>query len=516
MPVTDPLEVFREVTVRLCGNLDLVSALAECHAFLKGVLPLDAINLAVYDRGLGAIRFVAGYPNGPDSAGGEVALAGLSRGTRTELEGTALPDVRIVNRPQQDAVSQQVTAFAGDARPISLLIARLVIRGERLGALVLIAEGNDRFLPEHAELVRHLNEPFAIALTNAVRYRELLRLRDVLAEDNQELQRQLSRAGADELVGASFGLREVLELVRKVAPSTTPVLLLGETGVGKEVVARVLHRFSARADGPFLPVNCGAIPEALVDSELFGHERGAFTGATSQKRGRFERAAGGTIFLDEIGELPPASQTRLLRVLQDQSFERVGASATMKADVRIVAATHRDLEAMVRAGTFRQDLWFRLSVFPIRIPALRERKGDIPALVSHFVERKSKELAFAKVPELAPGAIDELAAYAWPGNVRELENVIERALILSQGAPLSFAGLVPRVAPATAPAASDGPAVLLVPLAQVMDEHIRRVLEAVEGRVEGPGGAAEVLDMNPSTLRHSMRRLGIPFGRKAK
>jgi transcriptional regulator with GAF, ATPase, and Fis domain len=292
------------------------------------------------------------------------------------------------------------------------------------------------------------------------------------------------------------------------------VLLLGETGVGKEVVARVLHRYSARAEGPFLPVNCGAIPEMLIDSELFGHERGAFTGATAQKRGFFERASGGTIFLDEIGELPPASQTRLLRVLQDHTFERVGGGTTMKADIRIVAATHRDLEAMVRDGTFREDLWFRLSVFPIRIPPLRERRGDIPALVAHFVERKCKELGMAKLPELAPNAVDLLTAYHWPGNVRELQNVIERALIVSQGAPLSFASLL-SPAPAAVRVTASAP-LQLVSLAQATNDHIRRVLEAVDGRVEGPGGAAEILDVHPSTLRHSMRRLGIVFGRKAK
>ena len=301
----DARDVFREVTVRLCGDLDIHAALADCHAYLRDVLPVDAMSLAVYDRGLGAIRFVASVPPS-DAPDGPSPLAALSRGARSELDGEVWPDVRIVNRPEGDAVTQQVAAHAGDARPFSLLVARLVIRGQRLGALVLRASGYDRYLPEHADLVKCLNEPFAIALANALRFREVVRLRDMLAEDNEAMRKEMSRGGLDELVGADFGLREVLDLVRKVAPSSSPVLLLGETGAGKEVVARVLHRYSSRASGPFLPVNCGAIPETLVDSELFGHERGAFTGATAQKRGRFERAAGGTIFLDEIGELPPA------------------------------------------------------------------------------------------------------------------------------------------------------------------------------------------------------------------
>ena len=218
-------------------------------------------------------------------------------------------------------------------------------------------------------------------------------------------------------------------MVRLVASLNSPVLLLGETGVGKEVIANAIHYSSPRKDGPFIKVNCGAIPDTLIDSELFGHEEGAFTGATTKKRGRFERAHKGTILLDEIGELPPPAQIRLLRVIQNKEVERVGGTKPIPVDIRVIAATHRNLKEMVSKNEFREDLWFRLNVFPITIPPLRERKEDIHALVQHFAERKSKELKFHTVPTLATGAIDRLKSYHWPGNVRELENVVERALI---------------------------------------------------------------------------------------
>ena len=297
-----------------------------------------------------------------------------------------------------------------------------------------------------------------------------------------------------------FGLKDAMEMVRQVAPLDSPVLLRGETGVGKDVIANALHYSSPRQDGPFIKVNCGAIPETLLDSELFGHEKGSFTGAIARKRGCFERAHHGTIFLDEIGELPPAAQVRMLRVMQYKEIQRVGGSASIPVDIRIIAATHRNLEEMVRAERFREDLWFRLNVFPIVIPPLRSRKADIPALARHFLKRKSRELKLPASPTLAPGAIDRLMAYDWPGNVRELENVLERALILSKGEPLTFDRFFssgqPDVA-MTLPARRNRSQ----PLDEVVSTHIRRVLEETEGRIHGPGGAAEVLGMNPSTLR---------------
>ncbi|MBW2523197.1 MAG: sigma-54-dependent Fis family transcriptional regulator, partial [Deltaproteobacteria bacterium] len=264
--------------------------------------------------------------------------------------------------------------------------------------------------------------------------------------------------------------------------------------------------------GPFIVVNCGAIPEALIDSELFGHEKGAFTGALTQKRGRFERAHGGTLFLDEIGEMPLAAQVRLLRVLQNHEIERVGGTERIAVDVRIIAATHRDLEALVREGRFREDLWFRLNVFPITIPPLRERTSDIPALVQHFVDRKAQELKLATTPVLAPGAIDALLDYSWPGNVRELENIVERAMILHRGAPLEFGHRAQHSGEARA-ALQEAEPQALPPLDSVVERHVRLALEQSGGKIHGPGGAAELLGLNPNTLRSKMRKLRIPFPR---
>jgi len=272
---------------------------------------------------------------------------------------------------------------------------------------------------------------------------------------------------------------------------------------------------SSRKHGSYIAVNCGAIPEGTIDSELFGHEKGAFTGAISQKRGRFERADKGTIFLDEIGELPPQAQVRLLHVLQRKEIERVGGTHSIPVDIRIVSATHRNLQEMVESGQFREDLWFRLNVFPIIIPPLRQRKGDIPSLVHHFIHRKSLELKLKERPKLAAGAIDKLTAHDWPGNVRELENTIERALIQHRmGSPLSIEALLPQAAPGKIlqVQSRDEP---LATLDEMNARYIRQALEQAGGKIYGPGGAAQILHINPSTLRKRMDKLGIPYGRKS-
>jgi hydrogenase-4 transcriptional activator len=279
-----------------------------------------------------------------------------------------------------------------------------------------------------------------------------------------------------------------MRMVRQVAPLDSPVLLLGETGTGKEVIANAIHYSSPRKDGPFIKVNCGAIPESLLDSELFGHEKGAFTGATSQKRGRFERADKGTIFLDEIGELPAQAQVRLLRVLQTKEIERVGGTTSIPVDVRIISATNRNLQEMIASGRFREDLWFRINVFPIMIPPLRQRREDIPALVHHFVDRISGELQLTERPMLAPGAIERLKAYdCWPGNVRELQNVIERALIQSRGDRLSFETLSTPPFPLGHELTGDaGRNRTMLSLDEINAQHIRQALEMAGSKTNGP------------------------------
>ena len=390
-------------------------------------------------------------------------------------------------------------------------LALAALRQEALpiGLLVLAA-------PDAASLAESLREPCAVALANELRWRELASGREAAEAERQALLLRLKRQDiSDSIVGADAGLGEVMRAVERVARADTPVLILGETGTGKEVVARALHGRSRRAAGPFLRVNCGALPPELIDSELFGHERGSFTGAVGSRRGWFERADGGTLFLDEVGELPPAAQVRLLRVLQDGSFQRVGGERSLNVDVRVIAATNRDLRAGVATGTFREDLWFRLAVFPIPLPPLRARAQDIPALAAHFSLRAAERLG---LPPRMPDAADLglLEAYSWPGNVRELASVIERAAILGDGQRLDVARAL-GVAPFTAarPPARDPVAEVarLPSLDTATREHIEAALGQCRGRIEGPFGAARLLRVNPHTLRSRMRRLGIDWAR---
>ncbi|MGD8439876.1 MAG: sigma 54-interacting transcriptional regulator [Holophagae bacterium] len=512
--MVDENTFFREVTLRLCGHLKLEDGLHACFRYLARHLPARAIYLETYEHDIHAMRVVARA----DATGGKrmdvlVPFSDEAKAAMVELAGVyatgELPPVLVINRPNDEPVTMRMLNSLGE--PVcSVLSLPLIVEGEPRGALALIAEGSDRFSEDHVRLYATLKEPFFIAMSNVLEHEEVLRLRDRLADDNRYLNRELQRLAGDEIVGADFGLREAMRQVRQVAPTESPVLLTGETGVGKDVIANAIHLASPRRDGPFIPVNCGAIPDSLLDSELFGHEKGAFTGALARKRGRFERADGGTILLDEIGEMPPEAQVRLLRVLQHREIERVGGSERIPVDIRIIAATNRDLEAMVAAGRFREDLWFRLNVFPIRVPPLRERLSDIPALVQHFIERKAAELKLAGSPRLAPGAIDQLMTYSWPGNVRELENLIERAMILHRSEPLRFDDLAApgRAKPAPAAPSPDDD---VLDLDAATARHIRGVLEITGGKIHGPGGAGELLGVNPNTLRSKMRRLGIPF-----
>jgi transcriptional regulator with GAF, ATPase, and Fis domain len=343
----------------------------------------------------------------------------------------------------------------------------------------------------------------AIAIQNAHLFAEVEALKDRLQAENVYLQEEIKLVhNFEDIIGRSVALTKVLRLVEQVAPTDATVLILGETGTGKELVARAIHHASARRQHPLVKVNCAALPATLIESELFGHERGAFTGATAQKIGRFELAHEGTIFLDEIGELPPELQVKLLRVLQEGDLERVGGSRTVHVDVRVIAATNRNLEQAIDAGTFREDLYYRLLVFPLTLPPLRERLDDLPGLVHHFVHKFAVKhrKPIATIPQ---ALMDAWRAHAWPGNIRELEHVIERAVILAHGSDLQPDDVLsPRRHAEPLPGAPQT-------LRAVECQHIVRVLQATAWQIEGQGGAAVRLGLHPSTLRSRMRQLGI-------
>ncbi len=474
----------------VCQHLDIAESAAGLLAAVQRSLPVSGLCVRRWDAARGRLE--------------TVAAAGLSVAGRATLP-----------TPQADALARW-----GRARVPSVWLSR----GETTLSRALVPEGIDDAVAAvplgdgelvgvlllaghvrgHEGALAALAEPFSIALANDQRVHELRRLREAAEGDRRALLSRLERQDVSEaIVGAGSGLAEVMRRVDQVAPTDAPVLILGATGSGKEVVARALHERSRREKGPFLRVNCGAIPSELVDSELFGHEKGAFTGAVAQRKGWFERADGGTLFLDEVGELPMAAQVRLLRVLQDGTVQRVGGQGSLTVDVRLVAATHRDMAHMVREGQFRQDLWYRVSVFPIALPSLRERPGDVPALAEHFAARAGLRL-FGRELHLTAADGARLAAWDWPGNVRELAAVIERAAILGNGHGLDVA---------TALGAQPGPASALAGPLGGERAAIEAAVARCRGRIEGPFGAAAALGVNPHTLRSRMRRLGVDWGR---
>jgi formate hydrogenlyase transcriptional activator len=357
--------------------------------------------------------------------------------------------------------------------------------------------------PDDLKFLQQVATQIAYAIDHVLAYQQIQQLSEKLRLENEYLTEEVKASrNLGSVIGESPAFRKVLDLVRAVAPTDTTALLLGETGTGKEVLARAIHELSPRSDRPFIRVNCAALPAGLIESELFGHERGAFTGAGQRRAGRFELANKGTLFLDEIGEMPVEAQVKLLRVLQDGMVDRVGGTQPISVDVRLIAATNADLAAAVSKGQFRADLFYRLHIFPIAVPPLRERRQDIILLAQHFLSRLGEKM---KRPHLRfdPLSLQRLMAYDWPGNVRELQNVIERAVILSHSSTIAVDDMfLPGPTRTTQPEQS-------LHLGELERSHILKVLDQTNWRIYGNGGAAELLGLNPETLRSRIRKLGI-------
>ncbi len=505
----DHNEFFREATLGICGNLEIEESLLILIRLLKKVMPVTDVFLQTFDSDFTAIRSIAHATL--DECRKMDLLSPIAKNSGS-VAGSDLPeeDATLVTNPAEFPVTRDIGKLYGH-HATSVIIMFLRSSSEFLGFFVLISEDQNAFTEDQLEWVTMLKEPLVIAMSNALQHRQVMKLNDLLTDDNRFLRGELRRIFGDEIIGANFGLRDVMFKVRQVAALDSPVLLLGETGVGKDVIANTIHYSSSRSKGPFISVNCGAIPDNLIDSELFGHEKGAFTGALAQKRGRFERANKGTIFLDEIGELPLPAQVRLLRVLQNREIERVGGVDTIPLDIRIIAATNRNLEEMIERGEFREDLWFRLNVFPILIPSLRDRESDIPALIQHFIDQKSRELKLPSIPKLRGDTMDVLMDYHWPGNVRELQNIIERALILNPTGPIEPDNLgINRKEQVLQPGEKEGNS---YDLDEMTARHIRKVLSITGGKINGKDGAAALLGINPNTLRNRMIKLGIDYGK---
>ncbi|TKB54353.1 MAG: GAF domain-containing protein [Nitrospira sp.] len=379
----------------------------------------------------------------------------------------------------------------------------LILHGQALGTLSVVSTQEDAFTDDDAKLFSRIGAQVALAAANSMAYQEISSLKDKLAKEKLYLEEEIQTAyNFEEIVGDSRALKLVLKDVKTVAATDSTVLILGETGSGKELVARALHNLSNRRERTFVKLNCAAIPTGLLESELFGHERGAFTGAIASKVGRFELADRGTLFLDEVGEIPLELQVKLLRVLQEQEFERLGSTRTIHVNVRILAATNRDLDHMVEEQKFRSDLYYRLKVFPITVPPLRERPEDIPLLVRHFAQKFALRMK-KRIETIPSEAMKALQAYHWPGNVRELENFIERAVILTQGQDLfvSLAELKRTPGHVTNSGTTT--------LEQAEREHILKALRESDWIIGGPVGAAAKLGMKRTTLQSKMQKLGI-------
>ena len=502
------LRVIQRVGHVLNSSLDLEVVLSRVAHEAKAIFPLEhfVLYLVNPDKKTYTIRALASSDEILEVPQENIPLEGGTLGWLIEHREEPYVIYRDLDRERFFAEDEGV--FQRGLR--SGIRAPLVIGDEVFGEIAVASTMPDQFTEEMAEFLCELTPAIATAVANARTYAQLEEVKDDFHQETLHLRDQIKEIhNPDELTGSSKAVEDIRDLIARVAPTDATVLILGETGTGKELVARGIHNMSARRNRVLVKVNCAALQETLLLSELFGYEKGAFTGAVGRKQGRFEIADKGTIFLDEIGEIPPEAQVKILRVMQEREFERVGGNQTLKVDVRIIAATNRDLEEEVRRGRFRDDLYFRLNVIPIDTPPLRDRKEDIPELVDYFVGKHGRRMN-RQIKSVDPQALERLMRYDWPGNIRELENVVERGLVLGRGRVLRFDRQLLGEPP---PSARESE---FTSLEEYDRRYILQVLEHTGGRVSGVRGAARILGMKPTTLQSRMKKLGIEPRREYK
>ncbi len=488
----------------LNSSLDLDSVLARVATELKALLPLDRVSLLLMnpdEKTYTWTNITSGEEEeGVSLPGKDIPLEGGTLGWFIEHRADT-PYIIYRDLHEERPFAEDEIVFHRGIR--SGIRVPLTIEDEVFGELAVSSFRPNLFTEEMAQFLTEVAPHITTAVANARAYAELQRSREDLYKEALLLRSELQSIGESDLIGSSQAIIDLKDMIRRVAPTEVTVLIQGETGTGKELVAHAIHEFSSRRERVMVKVNCAALQDTLLLSELFGHEKGAFTGAVERKIGRFEMAHQGTILLDEIGEIPMEAQVKILRVLQEREFDRVGGTRTIRVDTRIIAATNRDLESEVEKGRFRQDLYFRLNVIPVRAPPLRERKEDIPELVEHFIRKYAPGVNRA-IKRIDPRAMERLMRYDWPGNIRELENVVERGLVLGSGEILRFdKQLLGEVRPGRAETEN------LTTLDENERAYILRVLAATGGVVSGARGAASILGMKPTTLQSRMKKLGI-------
>src|SRR5712664_671467 len=501
-----------ELTNHVVSNLEFRDLLRAVVASTRRVMGCDGVGIALPNSDNTHLRIYALDFPFKDASRQEESLVPMDEDVSGEVFRTGKLWCGSVQEARRLGMKDTAQAEIGTVCNLPL-----VSRGRVLGTFGVVKYQDNAFNSDDMEFLTQIGNQVAIAVENALAFGQIRELKDKLAREKLYLEDEIrSEMNFAQIVGKSASLRRVLKQVETVAPTDSTVLIYGDTGTGKELIARAIHDLSPRRSKPFVKLNCAAIPTGLLESELFGHEKGAFTGAIAQRIGRFEVANGGTIFLDEIGEIPLELQTKLLRVLQEREFERLGSSRTLRTDARLIAATNRDLEAMVAEQKFRSDLFFRLNVFPVHVPPLRERHGDIPLLVRHFTQQFSRRMNRV-IQTIPSAAMDALSRYHWPGNIRELQNVIERAVIISTGPALNIDISDLKFSKADLPAKKpSSPKSTNGALHSILEETERQeILKALKESnwvVSGPNGAAAHLSMKRSTLQLRMQKLGITRG----